>query len=341
MPRRSASNVFGQDPGTTQRRFLCPVKSCQRAFISKTGWTKHLRLIHPNLHVSRFQSESPIVNLPFPHTIPTLNDCRDLATSPPSSPVDFNHPAENDFEMVDLDVPEPEPEMPSSPSESFDPDADNEYEYHPIINGKSLLTELRPVSPNKFSAGIPCDKYGNTVNNSDAPPLASNPRDLDDWTPFENYPAFELAEFFYKDDEMAAGKIDKILGIISRLLAVHGDQPPFIDHKDVYRTIDLIPHGVPWQCVTFSYEGPRPATDIPRWMNSEYEVWFRDSHLLLLDMVKNPDFVDYFDYAPSRRYDENGDRQYENFMSGDWAWKQAVRTCWLLGVRQSILTSLV
>ena len=42
-------------------------------------------------------------------------------------------------------------------------------------------------------------------------------------------------------------------------------------------------------------------------------------------MLKNPDFAKSFDAAPLWQYNENGDRQYENFMSGDWAWKRAVR----------------
>ena len=43
------------------------------------------------------------------------------------------------------------------------------------------------------------------------------------------------------------------------------------------------------------------------------------------NMLQNPDFANSFDYAPLREYDENGNCRYKNFMSGDWAWKQAVR----------------
>ena len=43
-------------------------------------------------------------------------------------------------------------------------------------------------------------------------------------------------------------------------------------------------------------------------------------------MLANPEFAEHFDYAPHRQYDPNlnGFHRYENFMSGDWAWKQAV-----------------
>jgi hypothetical protein len=112
-------------------------------------------------------------------------------------------------------------------------------------------------------------------------------------------------------------------------LEVHSDQPPFLDHKDVYETIDAIPiGGVPWQSSTFTYEGPKPSVDVPKWMEAEYTIWFRDPHRLFLEMLKNPDFVQSFDHTPYRQYDRSGNRQYENFMSGDWAWKQAVCICW-------------
>jgi hypothetical protein len=151
-------------------------------------------------------------------------------------------------------------------------------------------------------------------------------RDPDDWTPFENRSAFKLAEFLYKHDQMSAGKIDELLEIMSDVVGVSGGQPPFLDHKDVYRTIDAIPiGGVLWQSFAFTYEGPRPTTDVPKWMDAKYTIWFRDPHQLFLNILKNPDFAGSFDYAPYRQYDKQGNRQYEHFMSGDWAWKQAVR----------------
>ena len=59
-------------------------------------------------------------------------------------------------------------------------------------------------------------------------------------------------------------------------------------------------------------------------MESEYTIWFRDPCLLFKNMLENPEFAEHFDYALHREYDLNGFRRYENFMSGDWAWKQAV-----------------
>ena len=49
-------------------------------------------------------------------------------------------------------------------------------------------------------------------------------------------------------------------------------------------------------------------------------------------MLGNPDFAKDVDYSPLRQYDGKGIRQYENFMSGDWAWKQAVTLFFLINL---------
>jgi hypothetical protein len=162
------------------------------------------------------------------------------------------------------------------------------------------------------------------ANPMSSPSSIPDQRDADDWAPFESPVAFDLAHFFFKEDQTSAGKIDRVLQIMADLLEVHNDQPPFTSHNDVYRTIDEIPiGGEPWQSFTFTYDGPKPV-DTPKWMDAEYTVWFRDPRKLFLNMLKNPDFEKSFDYAPYRQYDKKGNRRYEHFMSGDWAWQQAV-----------------
>ena len=41
-------------------------------------------------------------------------------------------------------------------------------------------------------------------------------------------------------------------------------------------------------------------------------------------MLSNPDFEGKIDYAPVQEYDSKGAHRFQNFMSGNWAWKQAV-----------------
>ena len=72
------------------------------------------------------------------------------------------------------------------------------------------------------------------------------------------------------------------------------------------------------------YDDICPESDVPPWMESTYEVYFHDPHQLLLEMLANPTFANDFDYTPSQDFTFDGAHQYENFMSGNWAWKQVV-----------------
>lgn len=60
-------------------------------------------------------------------------------------------------------------------------------------------------------------------------------------------------------------------------------------------------------------------------MNDPQVIWYRDPLDVLRSMIANPDFAEEFDYTPYHEY-INGVHQFHDFMSGDWAWKQAVRT---------------
>ena len=102
---------------------------------------------------------------------------------------------------------------------------------------------------------------------------------------------------------------------------------PFSEHRDMYSTIDAIPiGGVQWQSIPLSFDGPI-ADNSPSWMKAGHTVWFTEPHLLFKKMLENPDFQYFFDYAPYRQYDMHDQCRYENFMLGDWAWKQAVSAC--------------
>ncbi|KAG0693036.1 hypothetical protein DFH29DRAFT_881788 [Suillus ampliporus] len=58
-------------------------------------------------------------------------------------------------------------------------------------------------------------------------------------------------------------------------------------------------------------------------MTSKYDVWFGDPQLMQ-NILSNPDSKDKFDYAPLQEYDtSNGAYCFQDFMSGNWCWKQA------------------
>lgn len=197
--------------------------------------------------------------------------------------------------------------------------------------------------PNTFILGQPCDEEGDPLSDP-APSPITKTRDRTDWAPFHNRVEFETADFLYKRCQMSGSNINILMELWAAYSALRDPQDmspiyrsPFSEHRDMYSTIDAIPiGGVPWQSSTLSYDGPIPENP-PSWMNTGHTIWFREPRLLFKKMLENPDFQDFFDYAPYRQYDTHGQRRYENFMSGDWAWKQAVSTCLFLLYFHNIL----
>jgi len=123
---------------------------------------------------------------------------------------------------------------------------------------------------------------------------------------------------------MSAGHIDELLNLWAASLVEHGADPPFASHDDLYSTINATPLGdCPWQHFTSQYIGDRPEHDVPSWMTSEHEVWFRDPRILIKNMVSNPDFDGEFDFGPFQEHDK-GNHCFQNFMSRNWSWKQAI-----------------
>jgi hypothetical protein len=143
-----------------------------------------------------------------------------------------------------------------------------------------------------------------------------------DWSPFNNRVEFELAELLYQHSQMSAHEIDTLMDLWATSALKCGDIPPFANHQDLYNALDSIPYGdIPWQSFAMRF-GERPDGSCPPWMDQTYDVWFRDPHLIIRHMLQNPEFKGDIDYAPYREYNSSGDRQYQNFMSGEWAWTQ-------------------
>jgi hypothetical protein len=128
---------------------------------------------------------------------------------------------------------------------------------------------------------------------------------------------------------MSAPNINTLLDLWAASLLKHGNMPPFVDHKDLYKTIDNIPiGGINWQSFKIQYSGKKPdiPADVPSWMSQQFDVWYRDPCEVARNILANPDYVNNFDYCPFREYSvSKEEHHYQDFMSGDWAWKQAVR----------------
>lgn len=121
--------------------------------------------------------------------------------------------------------------------------------------------------------------------------------------------------------------IDQLLSIWSATLVPHNDAAPILDHRELHSTIDAIKLGhVPWQSYTARYNGLHPTdAPTPEWMTADHQVWYRDPRKVIHKIFANPDLAGGIDYVPYREF-ENEKRRYHNFMSGDWAWKQSVRS---------------
>jgi len=165
----------------------------------------------------------------------------------------------------------------------------------------------------------------------DSPPLPHTPQGPEDWTPYRNRLEFETAQLLFSDVQMSAGNIDHLLHLWGVSLAAYEDSPPFAGHKDLYTTIDATPIGdAPWKSFGLGYSGDKPSVDVPSWMDKTHDVWYRDPRAVIKNIFSNADFDGEIDYMPYREFSEDGSRRYKDFMSGDWAWDQAVRMSYLI-----------
>ncbi|KAG2341453.1 hypothetical protein BDR05DRAFT_976999 [Suillus weaverae] len=171
-----------------------------------------------------------------------------------------------------------------------------------------------------------CNEAGQFLDPKMSPP-AFTMKSLKDWAPYRNCLEFGMAESLFKKTQISAADIDKLLHFWGITLAVHGDNPPFSDHKDLYNVIDNTPLGdVPWESFKMEYAGDRLGGETS-WMNKEYEVFYCDPHKAVQNMLANPDFKDKIDFVPYHEWEEHPDgshnRRCRDFMSADWAWEQA------------------
>jgi hypothetical protein len=133
---------------------------------------------------------------------------------------------------------------------------------------------------------------------------------------------FKTADFLYRRTEMSAGNIDDLLDIWAE--SNENGDPPFKSHEHLYETIDSTKHGdAPWKCLAVSYNG-EVSDPCPSWQNGEWEVFYRDTDVVLTQMLENPDFDGQFDYAAYIGLDKAGKRYWSDFMSGNFAYRRSV-----------------
>lgn len=135
---------------------------------------------------------------------------------------------------------------------------------------------------------------------------------------------------------MSGTHVDKLMD----LWTAFSTQSPFADKIDLHSRIDAIPLAdIPWKAFTVMYIGPRPTEgETPLWMEKEYTVWYRCPRAVLHSQLGNRDFAGEMDHAPKKVY-HGDERVFQDFMTGDWVWEQAVSSRHLLCDTDSCLSS--
>lgn len=124
---------------------------------------------------------------------------------------------------------------------------------------------------------------------------------------------------------MSAANVNKLLDIFSAFLQKHDDQPPFASCAELYNLINSTQVGdITWESFGVKYNGDQTDNPSP-WMDDVYDVWMQDPEHAITDILGNADFTKLMDLMPYREYDTATDaRRWQDFMSGDWAWDEAV-----------------
>jgi len=363
--------------GSPSPAIACPY--CLRHFLSRGGRTRHIQARHqaesrshepnPSAPPSPIPDSSSHPPSPIPSNYTPLPPSN--STPPPSnhatpphsnytSPPPFNSvippadyglspffdylppPLHGGIEIAALNL-DAEDDLDAAPGMNHPqvPDAPSiTRAYHPKLDGKvDFFSGYAPTL--RLHVGQICDEGGNNIPLDTPPPPRGSDKGPDDWTPYNNRLQFEVADFLFRQNQMSAGHINFLLGLWAASLATHDDESPFSKARHLYNTIDLTPLGdVTWESFALLYNGRRPVQNIPSWMQAEYDVWFRDPRTLVHNLLSNPDFKSGFDYAPFQERTTVGVHRFQDFMSGNWAWKQAVGLQYSVGGLVLILISL-
>ncbi|KAG1901072.1 uncharacterized protein F5891DRAFT_1128178 [Suillus fuscotomentosus] len=280
----------------------CGHAGCKQFFKIGAGRTKHILSAHPVISSPPPEQD---MDIDVPDVLLQQLEDRYNGQDFPFSPDNKEHDLGYSHDHC-ADALRSSP-LPDVDTEFFGPGNHLFHNYHAQLNGR------------------PCDIHGCFLDDNALPPT-HEPQSPNDWMPFHNRTEFETADFFYTQNPTPARKIDAHLALWASTLLKHGDAPLFADNQDLYAMIpmllvtmiDAIPLGeVKWEC-------EKPEGSYPPWMDSTFDVWYRDLHQVVRNMLANPNFTHKMDFRPYREYSTSGEeRHYRDFMSADWAWDQA------------------
>ncbi len=123
--------------------------------------------------------------------------------------------------------------------------------------------------------------------------------------------------------------INELLQILRArdILEGHEDtEPIYASADDMHDTIDDYPGGATeWITLCVRWMGPVTANS-PDWKRKPFYVHTRNPLEVMEHLAANPDFNGAWHNRPFRQYNQDGTRVWSDAMSGEWAWKQAVRS---------------
>ncbi|KAL0957459.1 hypothetical protein HGRIS_001256 [Hohenbuehelia grisea] len=313
----SAHRTAGLCRNRAPKVIPCSVEGCSKFFRSQSGLTQHLRW-HAKRRAEEQHNNFPSSPIHAPEPIYNDDDLfnpDDRMFSDGDNKSDSFSDSESRATVITLELtakPDPDPDSAFSAADS-DEDVEIETDTE-TVSDAGASKHFHPT----LMVWTPCTAEGAPLP-PNVPPPPRNVRPNNDWTPFESRSAFETADLLFRRVQMPQERIDDLMNIWNQT-----GSAPFADHKAMLTTIDSSPlGGVPWQSISISYQGTKPAADIPQWMDDENTVWFRDPRELVKNIVDNPDYEGEFDYAAYHEYDDSDERRYKDFMSDDWAWRQS------------------
>ena len=131
---------------------------------------------------------------------------------------------------------------------------------------------------------------------------------------------FRLADLLYRRAALSFSTLNELLEIWSLSMSDFDASAPISTPAEMHALIDASTFGdAPWQCLVTRFQENVHET-APAWMQTEYEVWYRDPDTVVSQMLSNPDFDGQFDFCPYIDLDEHGNRRWNNVMSGNVAW---------------------
>ncbi|KAL0564347.1 hypothetical protein V5O48_017700 [Marasmius crinis-equi] len=277
------------------RRIPCRYEGCTRTFALEGHCTRHINSgIHKDGYL-RVRGLQPKAN---------------ASVAPQATPADTIDWADDDLppETSLFDDSFPTGTPPSSPSLPSAQIPNGQKKYHPILTSEKCDADGRPLPHN---------------TPPQSPPDVDNP-----WEPFLGEASYRLADTLFTKAALSGSLLNELLDIWALDIQSRFEDDsgaPFGTQQHLYETIDAIQHGgVRWQCFETQVDVPLVG-DVPDYLKTPYQVWYRDPDKVLANILSNPDFANDFDPAPYVHIATNGKRCWSDFMSGNYAFGHATK----------------